>query len=117
VLLYLVKVGSLGGSETSIIGIYGNSDLTAAIATSSAFTVADAPNVSSSAWRGWIAHTFAADVPLANDTWYHLGLSLANYTRNGDTFYIAAQLDDERHYMPAYGSRVTAAKFRLIGER
>jgi hypothetical protein len=113
----MLKVGTLGGSETSTIKVYGNADLTAAIATSTAFTMSTVPNVSSArAWH-WIKHVFAGE-PLAIGRRYHLGLSLANYTRNADTFYVAAALAyPQGRYANAWGRRDDPpANFIVNGE-
>ena len=118
VMLYMYKTGSLGGSETAQLKLYGNSDLTAVVASSNVFTMSAAPNISSANWIGWVRFDFG-DVPLGTDgPGYYLGLTLANYTRNGNTFYIAARVDyPDAFNRPAYGPDNPPTKFRLLGKR
>ena len=50
------------------------------------------PAPSTDYWHGWITFDFS-DVHIDSDITYYLELEMGNYTRNGDTSYIAVKLE------------------------
>jgi hypothetical protein len=119
VLLYLLKVGTLGGSETAQVKIYGNSDLTGVIASSAVVTLSTVTGISAARFLMNVRFDFATSLAMAAGVRYYLGLTLGSYTRNADTFYIAAQMDwPDPFYTPGQGLGYLkpAAKFRIIGK-
>lgn len=117
VIIYLAKFGTAGGSETLTAKVFANTDLTAPLSTSAAVTLSTLENMATN-WAGWARFTFASPYQLAPDRQYYLGLTSANYTANGTTFFIAVQMDDHSPFnRPAWGSREDTAKFRIEGAR
>lgn len=117
VIIYLAKFGAAGGSETLTAKVFGNSDLTAPIASSSAVALSGLSNMATN-WAGWAAFTFSTTPALAAGVTYYLGLASASYTKNGTTFFIAVQMDQHAPFnKPAWGVPADIAKFRIEGKR
>lgn len=113
----LAKFGAAGGTETLTAKIYANSDLTAPLASSAAVTLASLENMATN-WAGWARFSFATPYQIAADRQYYLGLTSANYTKNGTTFFIAVQLGDNSNFnRAAWGDPKQTAKFLIEGAR
>lgn len=90
--LFLVKVGTAGGSEQMRVKVYADPTYTTAIATSSYVTLASMDGIGAGAWLGQARFDFARENLAASQT-YYLAMQLTSYTRNGTTFYIGAKTD------------------------
>lgn len=117
IVVYLGKFGTAGGSETLTLKVYGNDDLTAAIASSAAVTVSTLSNMATN-WLGWARFTFSTQPALAASRRYYLGITSANYTVNGTTFFIGVQMDKHAPFnKPAHGKPANICRFRINGVR
>lgn len=114
VTLRILKVGTAGGSETLTLKVFGSSDYTGtAVATSSAFTLSTISGLTTN-WIGDVRFTFARQ-NLSAAT-YYLALTTANYTRNGDTFYLGA-VQEWPYTFNTITTFQAGAQFAVIGYR
>jgi hypothetical protein len=88
--------GVAGGSEQLRLGLYSRSDLTGLVINSDWAEVADwvseIGNANGDYQIGFMRFDFERQ-HLDSDTEYHLAIETNNYTRNADTFYLAAISD------------------------
>lgn len=89
--LVIYKHGSMGGSETATLTIT-DPDSNVVKATSDAMVISEIED-EGTYWLGWVRFDFSRENLPPDD--YRIAISLANYTRNGDTYYIAVVLDQE----------------------
>jgi hypothetical protein len=87
--LRILKVGTAGGSESMTLKVWGSENYNGTpIATSSAYSLAGISGLTTN-WIGDIRFDFARQ-NLGANVWYYLTIDVANYTRNGTTFYLSA---------------------------
>lgn len=114
VVMDLFKVGTMGGSETLTMKLYGSNLYSGtAIATSSAFTLSGASYLSNSNAIGQIRFTFNRE-QLNPNLWYYVAITSSNYTRNGDTYYLGAVLDWPNAVSTIYGAP-SPARLSFVG--
>jgi len=119
VVLYMVRFGTAGGSETLTLKVYGHGDYTAPIASSAALTVSSFQGIVgvSTNWVGWARFSFSSPVPVGPDRHWLLGLVAANYTPSS-SYFIGAQFDTHKPFnQPAWGQHRDIIKFRIEEER
>lgn len=98
--VYINGVSSLGGSETMQMTIYADNEGTKQLFQSSSINVSDIDGIGSTNWIGLVRFTFARQQINPNITYYPR-ISLSNYTRSGDTFYIGFPYD---YFAPVYST-------------
>jgi hypothetical protein len=92
-MLQILKVGTAGGSETLTLKLFGSSDYAGtAIATSTAGVLATAMSGLGTNPIADIRFDFARQ-NLNPNLWYYAAIVTANYTRNANTYYLAAVED------------------------
>lgn len=112
----LFKKGTAGGSETLTLKIYGSSDYAGtAYATSAAVTLASITGLSATNSNGDARFVFDRQ-NLNPNSWYYVAMSTASYTRNGDTYYLAAVRDWPFPFNTVSGAG-PAARFTIHGYR
>jgi hypothetical protein len=89
--LPLLKVGTMVGAEQFRLVVWTDAALTEVYVISD-WTILGGVIPATGAWRGEVRFDFNFK-PLATSTTYHLTAEAANYTRNGDTFYVAFGLN------------------------
>lgn len=120
--LWINVEGNPGGSETMQIEIYGSSEAGAALYTSDVVTLSDVVFNEGESTEFSGTGDFIGVMPfgfsrenLASGQTYYLKLKMANYTRNGDTYYIGYVFDNPE---PVYSRTIvdeTAAKALILG--
>lgn len=113
--LTIVKVGAQGGSEQMRVKVFPTAEYATAYATSPWITLASLPNLTTSAWTGWVPFAFARQPLAATPSAYHVGLELTGYTRNGTTYFLGAKCDWPDPIGPSTGSQRRAAQMSIIG--
>lgn len=92
--VYVLAHASLGGSETLTMKLYPNSqyDSDTVLATSTAFDLSDISYGANPNWYGTIRLDFT-NFHINKNSTYYASLTVANYTRTADTFYIGVAYD------------------------
>ena len=75
----LQKIGAHAGTETLQVHIYGNSDLSTPLCSSTAVSMADIDSLTSSNWVGYVTFDFNREY-LDSDNTYYMGVQVNNYT-------------------------------------
>ena len=119
--LWVIKVGTAGGSESFTLGIHGSSDTSSAIYTSDPLLISTIQGASelntTGSWASWLRFDFCKQ-GLDKDVSYYVSLSIASYTRNADTDFISVPYDFD---FPVYDRTITnqydaPAGFRVYGD-
>lgn len=92
IVLNLYIKGTVGGSERLRLRLYGNSRKRGVIKTSDWVSLSDIPDLNGGDWLGFLRFDFGG-FPITGERYYHFDIETDNYTRNGDTFYLAAVCD------------------------
>lgn len=91
IIVNLIKVGTPGGSESLSVTIYTDEALTKAHAYTSSVLLSSIPDLASK--TSWMLRFTGQNTFLDTNKTYYLGLTPVNYTRNGNTYYLALGLD------------------------
>lgn len=102
--IYLLRVGTAGGSETFTLKVHDTSAYNNVIDTSDTVTYSA---IAGSDNYHFVRFDFNRKV-LQGGLTYYLELETANYTRNGDTFYFAVQNESDSQHA-ANGSTADAS--------
>ena len=103
--LLLYKHGTAGGSERFRLKLYRDSGRTDLAYTSAYTDLTDVEDLGTK-WFGWVSILFDREHVPASTTFYP-SLEAENYTRNGDTYYLAFSLDWPN---PQYGTTNTTRR-------
>ncbi len=86
------KEGTLGGSETLQLKLYGTAAYAGTpVASSAVVTVASLATTTK--WIGSVRFDFSTRPNLNPALWYYAAVATTGYTRNANTFYMGATLD------------------------
>jgi hypothetical protein len=107
--------GTLGGTERMRAKVYGDADRTALLYTSAWSDLSDITGLSGT-WLGWLRLDFSAE-HLNKNIEYFLSIEIDNYTRNGDTFYVALGIDNiQKIYAGRFNNTVPCIEVYGLGE-
>lgn len=108
--------GALAGSERMRLKIFGNNRYDTPTAVSDWARLSDIEGLNGGDWLGYIRLDFSGQ-PLNPNYYYFMRMETQNYTRNGDTHYIAINMD----YAVPLNNRVSvndlAVLIAVLGEQ
>lgn len=115
IVLTFMRVGAAAGSEQARILVYGSSLVNGTpLATSDWRSISDFTSGTNAIGR--LRFDFNQQ-HIDKDITYHMAVETQNYTRNGDTFYLAAKLDWPDDVYTTTNALTRGAQIRIIGYR
>jgi hypothetical protein len=115
-LLWMNCDGTPGGSETLVLKVYGSTSAESPIFSSDVVTLSEIDfsfDATNGDWVGRVPFVFDRQSLLMNQK-YYFKLTMANYTRNADTYYLGFVMDNPEPIHSRAAASRTAARLEIV---
>lgn len=112
----MVQITGTVTNEKFRISLYGTSDGDSLRGQSDVFSLSEITTLSTTNWLGWLRFDFSG-IQLHPSYTYYPRLEPVTYTRNGDTFYMAVELDWPNTWNTQSDATLPSARMEVYGSR